>query len=91
MPKRQRSNDEVTPSMDSLSLSLSLMEKAIYCFKQADNKDFEEKAKTQGKSFEFRCKLFVANRVGGDGASLSWAEKEAAEHMENLLKENLLA
>lgn len=66
------------------------MEKAIYCFKQAGNEEFEAKASIQAKSFEFRQKLFEADQLGATGASLSWAEKEGAEQMENLLKENLL-
>jgi len=36
----------------------SLMEKAIYCFGQANNDGFTQKAKIQLKSFEFRLKLF---------------------------------
>ena len=42
----------------------ALMEKAIYCFKQAESEEYEEKARIQSESFEFRRKLFDADRLG---------------------------
>ena len=77
----------------------SLMEKAIYCFKQADNDAFQEKARIQLKSFEFRLSLFESDRLKDAGnSSLSRdnenadakTEKAGAELLSKLLKENLL-
>lgn len=74
----------------------SLMEKAIYCFKQADIDVFEEKARIHVESFKFRNNLFNADRIGSPGTleyddtRLS-VEKAGAELLEKLLKENLLA
>ena len=71
----------------------ALMEKAIYCFKQAENEEYEEKARIQSKSFEFRRKLFDADRLGTFGSVSPQDyenEKEGAKILENLLKKNLL-
>lgn len=73
----------------------SLMNKAIYCFKQANNDVFARKAEIQLESFGLRIKMFKAAREGtllaDDGTEYrSGLEKEAIELMENLLKENLL-
>jgi len=80
----------------------SLMEKAIYCFRQASNDGFEAKARAQASSFDFRSALFAIDRLGSTGThfskdgeddrtSISELEKTGAELMEKLLKENLLA
>ena len=71
----------------------ALMEKAIYCFKQAESEEYEEKARIQSKSFEFRRKLFDADRLGtsrGVSPQDYENEKEGAKILENLLKKNLL-
>jgi len=73
----------------------SLIEKAIYCFQQADNELFAKKAKIQLASFEIRRNIFDAGGFGGKQSSLdsykiSSIEKEAARLSEKLLKENLL-
>ena len=71
----------------------ALMEKAIYCFKQAESEEYEEKARIQSESFEFRRKLFEADRLGTFGGVSPQDyenEKEGAKILENLLKKNLL-
>ena len=73
----------------------SLMNKALYCFRQANNDLFARKAEIQLESFGLRIKIFKANREGtllakdGAGCRLE-LETEAVDSMENLLKENLL-
>lgn len=73
----------------------SLIEKAIYCFQQADNELFAKKAKIQLASFQIRHNIFDAGGFGGkqpslDSNRISSIEKEAAKLSEKLLKENLL-
>ena len=71
----------------------ALMEKAIYCFKQAESEEYEEKARIQSESFEFRRKLFDADRLGtfsGVSPQDYENEKEGAKILESLLKKNLL-
>ena len=73
----------------------SLMEKAIYCFKQADIDVFEEKARIHVASFQLRNSLFYADRPGNPETfeyekTRLQVEKAGAELMEKLLKENLL-
>jgi len=72
--------------------ALALMNKALYCFKQASNEPFTKKAKIQLDSFNLRLKLFNAPRAGtfSDDKSRTKVEKEAVELFEKLLKENLL-
>jgi hypothetical protein len=83
-------------------IARSLMEKAIYCFKQAGNDGFEAKARVQASSFEYRSAFFTIDRLGSigtnfskdgedDRTSISELEKTGAKLMEKLLKENLLA
>ena len=64
----------------------SLMDKAIYCFEQANNDSFARKARTQLASFRFRHKVLVGEAFGHK----SEMEMEAAQLMEKLLRENLL-
>ena len=70
----------------------SLMEKAIYCFKQASNDSFGKKAEIQLASFKLRLKIFNVGRSGtsADAESSSDIEKEAVELFVKLLKENLV-
>ena len=70
----------------------SLMEKAIYCFKQASNDSFGKKAEIQLASFKLRLKIFNIGRSGtsADAESSSDIEKEAVELFVKLLKENLV-
>ena len=70
----------------------SLMEKAIYCFKQASNDSFGKKAEIQLASFKLRLKIFNVGRSGTsvDAESSSDIEKEAVELFVKLLKENLV-
>ena len=70
----------------------SLMEKAIYCFKQASNDSFGKKAEIQLASFKLRLKIFSIGRSGTstDAESSSDIEKEAVELFVKLLKENLV-
>ena len=70
----------------------SLMEKAIYCFKQASNDSFGKKAEIQLASFKLRLKIFSIGRSGtsADAESSSDIEKEAVELFVKLLKENLV-
>lgn len=70
----------------------SLMEKAIYCFKQASNDSFGKKAEIQLASFKLRLKIFNVGRSGtsADAESGSDIEKEAVELFVKLLKENLV-
>ena len=70
----------------------SLMEKAIYCFKQASNDSFGKKAEIQLASFKLRLKIFDVGRSGtpADAESSSDIEKEAVELFVKLLKENLV-
>merc|ERR1712238_403502 len=42
----------------------SLMEKAIYCFKQASNESFAKKSEIQLASFKLRLKIFNAGMTG---------------------------
>lgn len=73
----------------------SLIEKAIYCFGQANNDGFTQKAKIQLESFELRLKLFhfridknlLAKK---DVEYCTQIETKAASLMEKLLKQNLL-
>ena len=59
----------------------SLMEKAIYCFKQASNDSFGKKAEIQLASFKLRLKIFSIGRSGtsADAEPSSDIEKEAVE------------
>ena len=70
----------------------SLMEKAIYCFKQASNDSFGKKAEIQLASFKLRLKILNVGRSGtsADAESSSDIEKEAVELFVKLLKENLV-
>ena len=70
----------------------SLMEKAIYCFKQASNDSFGKKAEIQLASFKLRLKIFNVgrSRTSADAESSSDIEKEAVELFVKLLKENLV-
>ena len=70
----------------------SLMEKAIYCFKQASNDSFGKKAEIQLASFKLRLKIFNVGPSGtsADAESSSDIEKEAVELFVKLLKENLV-
>ena len=70
----------------------SLMEKAIYCFKQASNDSFWKKAEIQLASFKLRLKIFNVGQSGtsADAESSSDIEKEAVELFVKLLKENLV-
>ena len=70
----------------------SLMEKAIYCFKQASNDSFGKKAEIQLASFKLRLKIFNVGRseTSADAESSSDIEKEAVELFVKLLKENLV-
>lgn len=70
----------------------SLMEKAIYCFKQASNDSFGKKAEIQLASFKLRLKILNVGRSGTsvDAESSSDIEKEAVELFVKLLKENLV-
>jgi hypothetical protein len=70
----------------------SLMEKAIYCFKQASNDSFAKKAEIQLASFKLRLNIFNVGRSGAssDAESRSDIEKEAVELFVKLLKENLV-
>mmetsp|Transcript_20526 Transcript_20526/g.42887 ORF Transcript_20526/g.42887 Transcript_20526/m.42887 type:complete len:129 (+) Transcript_20526:503-889(+) len=63
-----------------------LMEKAIYCFKQADNYAFAKKAKAQAESIRFRLDLFRGDK-SNPARELTLL---ASERMEGLLEENLL-
>jgi hypothetical protein len=70
----------------------SLMEKAIYCFKQASNDSFGKKAEIQLASFKLRLRILNVGRSGtsADAESSSDIEKEAVELFVKLLKENLV-
>ena len=70
----------------------SLMEKAIYCFRQASNDSFGKKAEIQLASFKLRLKILNVGRSGTsvDAESSSDIEKEAVELFVKLLKENLV-
>lgn len=70
----------------------SLMEKAIYCFKQASNESFARKSEIQLASFKLRLKIFNAGMTGAslDVESRSGMEKKAIELVVKLLKENLV-
>jgi len=70
----------------------SLMEKAIYCFKQASNDSFTKKSEIQLASFKLRLKIFNAGMSGAslDVESRSDMEKKAVELLVKLLKENLV-
>jgi hypothetical protein len=68
----------------------SLMNKALYCFRQANNDLFARKAEIQLESFGLRIKIFKANREGTllekDGAGYRLElETEAVDSMERRL------
>ena len=75
----------------------SLMEKAIYCFQQADKESFARKASSQLASFELRNEIATSRSFGSNpdsslaASKLSEIEKNAALVSEKLLKENLLS
>jgi hypothetical protein len=74
------------------SSAKSLLEKAIYCFEQAEHEDFSNKAKAQLESFTFRCKVLTDRRTGTseDTTYRKDTEAEGAEIMAKLIQESLL-
>ena len=80
----------------------SLMNKALYCFRQANNNMFVRKAKIHLESFNLRMKIIHDNQKGtlltqqqersavDNQLVVIEREIEAVDMMENLLKENLL-
>ena len=75
--------------------ALSLMSKALYCFRQANNAAFTRKAMVQAESFRLRDKLLEAGNYEAlssenNAASRSEFESEAVKLMENLMKQNML-
>lgn len=70
------------------SHAVSLMEKAIYCFKHANNDLLLNKAKIQLDSFKLRSKIFNSDHIVSN--SISDFQKEAIPIFVKLLEENLV-
>ena len=72
---------------DNSEKAKEFINRAIYCFKQANNDSFKRKADIQSESITLRLKYFNAGRTG---SFLQADEKEVVELFEKVLKENLL-
>ena len=80
-------NAELAEERESeLDESLSLMEKAVFCFEQGKDQALAQKSRTHRKSLLFQREL----QQGGSATGDARLESRSAEILEQLLAENLL-
>lgn len=75
---------------DNSALAESFLEKAIYCFKQADDKSLIAKAEAHKDWLEFKAKVPSKPEKPPSGDEYRELEDEAAKIADRLFKENLL-
>lgn len=82
-------NAIMAESGDDLDAAKGWMEKALYCFQQANDSELASKARLYRASLRFRSLLYQ-NETNVDALDLSDLEPEAARLVKHLLKEQLI-
>ena len=83
-------NAELAENEDDPSTAESMLEKAIYCFQQANNHELAQKARTHRRSVIFQSQLPIMSKTSSLGNDeRRRLEIEAANIVENLLIEGL--